>query len=87
MSSAASETYDWKILCLGRGVQIAKKAEEHLQSLGYKNLKVEGGIENNAAGDEKLISLLKEAEWDAVSFGTLFLFITAGTIVLLVYTT
>ncbi|CAF1197328.1 unnamed protein product [Rotaria sordida] len=69
MASSSSINYDWKILGLGRGVSTAKQAEENLKALGYKNIKIDGSLENNAGGDEKLIALLKENDWDAVSLG------------------
>ena len=74
MASPTSKTYDWKILCLGRGVAVAKEAGEHMRSLGYKNVVVDGSVENNAEGDEKMIALLKQTNWDAVSIGMGFYF-------------
>ncbi|CAF0801569.1 unnamed protein product [Rotaria sp. Silwood1] len=69
MSSATGKRYDWKILALGRGVGTATKAEEYLKSLGYKNITVYGNVENSKDGDEKIITLLQQTDWDAVSFG------------------
>ena len=59
---------NWKILGMGRGEDKAEKAEKHLHELGYKNMKVIG-IENDKATDDKIIELLKQGDWDAISFG------------------
>ncbi|CAF1023565.1 unnamed protein product [Adineta steineri] len=58
----------WKILGLGRGEETAQKAEKHLHELNYPNAKVIG-LENDKAGDDKLIELLKTNDWDGVSIG------------------
>jgi len=63
-----AQTRLWKILCFGRGEGTAQKAEEYLHESGYKNIKVVG-IENDKASDDKIIELLKQDDWIAVSFG------------------
>ncbi len=65
---AASKNSSWKVLAMGRGVKTAAKAEEYLHQLGYKNAKVIG-VENDKASDDRLIELLKQTDWDAVSIG------------------
>ena len=53
---------------MGRGQATADKAEKHLHQIGFKNAKVVG-VDNDKASDDKLIQLLKDHEWDAVSIG------------------
>ena len=65
---SGGKAHPWKILCFGRGEGTAHKAEEHLHEIGYKNVKVIG-LENDKASDDKVIELLKQDDWIAVSFG------------------
>ena len=65
---SATKERAWKILAMGRGQATAEKAEKHLHGIGFKNAKVIG-LDNDKANDDKLIQLLKDHEWDAVSIG------------------
>ena len=65
---AATKERPWKILVIGRGQAIAEKAEKHLHELGFKHAKVIS-IEDDKGSDEKLIQMLTDHEWDAVSIG------------------
>ncbi|CAF1407011.1 unnamed protein product [Adineta steineri] len=65
---SGSKGSSWKILGLGRREDIAQKAEKYLHELNYPNAKVIA-LENDKAGDDKLIELLKTNDWDGVSIG------------------
>ena len=68
---AGKKERSWHILAMGRGQSTAEKAQKHLHEIGYKNAIVMG-VDNDKASDDKLIQLLAERQWDAVSIGRWF---------------
>ncbi|CAF1102196.1 unnamed protein product [Adineta steineri] len=64
----SSTCYHWKILGIGACKKLASKAQDNLQSLGYKNTRVIG-INDTKESDEEFIKKLKEEQWDAISIG------------------
>jgi hypothetical protein len=65
---AGKRERSWYILTMGRGPLATGKAEKYLREIGYKNASALG-LFNDKASDDKLIQLLGERQWDAVSIG------------------
>lgn len=68
---SSKKEHSWYILAVGRGQSTAEKAEKHLHEIGFKNASVLA-VENDKVSDDKLIQLLNERQWDAVSIGRWF---------------
>jgi hypothetical protein len=70
---ATSRNYSWKVLAIGKGAENEAKIEEHLHALGYKNSKVVG-IANDKASDDRVLKVIQDNDWDAISIGESALF-------------
>lgn len=65
--ASASHSTGWRILGFGRHPEIAAAVQEHLRSLGFQATTFV--LTNDDAGDARLITELKRAEYDGVAIG------------------
>ncbi len=64
---SSSRTTGWRILGFGKHPEIAAAAQEKLRSLGFQATTF--ALTNDEAGDARLVTELKRAEYDGVVIG------------------
>jgi len=65
--TSTSRPTGWRILGFGKHLEIAAAVQEKLRSLGFQATTF--ALTNDEAGDARLVSELKRAEYDGVTIG------------------
>ncbi len=66
-NDSASRSAGWRILGFGKHPEMAAAVQERLCALGFQATNFV--LTNDAAGDARLVSELKQAEYDGVAIG------------------